>query len=283
MQLYITEISPKDLKRPLSSSTALWQSFGAAVTFIAGSFLTYSTVAYFPLFLNFVASIAFLTFMPETPTWLLMEGKEVKATKNLIWLRKTDDVSKELEEIKENASKAESGDKTQTLDILLKPSTIKTLAKMLIAITLCTISGARTIVGFAVNIMDSLGFNNNAYIPSAVLMIIRMVAGFVGSTLLHWTTKSKLLVVSSIGLGFTFSIIGMMLIWKKEIVASISGLEYIFLCLVLLAIFLHSIGTGMVPFVLLGEQCPPEASTKANPIAPANKHCKNVTRLGILL
>ena len=85
-QTYVGECSSPRMKTRLASLTASSLAFGIAMTYVAGAFVEWQVLSWIfgiiPIFF-----MIWMAWMPETPTWYLMNGREEEARASLRRLR----------------------------------------------------------------------------------------------------------------------------------------------------------------------------------------------------
>ena len=84
--LYISEISEDTTRGILGSFFLFSINIGTLLMFVAGSFMSYSVVPRIMISLPIIFALTF-AFLPETPQYLLMNGKAKKAESSLKFLR----------------------------------------------------------------------------------------------------------------------------------------------------------------------------------------------------
>lgn len=96
-QVYISEISLPGIRGCLSAMLKVLGQVGVLLSYIAGSYLNWRQSA---LLVAIAPSMLFLgtMFIPETPSYLVLNGKDEEAASSLQWLRGTQvDISYELQ------------------------------------------------------------------------------------------------------------------------------------------------------------------------------------------
>lgn len=126
--LYVAEISEDKIRGTLGSFFIFSINFGTLLTFIAGNYLEYKTVAYVMVALPIIFLIVFV-FLPETPQFLIKCGKEKDAEKSLKFLRgckssaeTPEFVKTELQELSKKNSENSNKNESSVLDQLSKYS-----------------------------------------------------------------------------------------------------------------------------------------------------------------
>lgn len=83
--IYLAEIASKEIRGSLAVINRFMFNFGALLVILIGSFVSYQTLSYMLIVLPVTYFVACL-FIPETPYYLLKEGKVDRARKTLMML-----------------------------------------------------------------------------------------------------------------------------------------------------------------------------------------------------
>ena len=98
--VYIAEIAHPDSRKALLSITSLFMNFEMSLPWIMGSFLTWREIAGIASVPSFLLAIVIFS-LPESPYYLIEQGKEEQAIKSLQYYRnKNYNISSEISEIK---------------------------------------------------------------------------------------------------------------------------------------------------------------------------------------
>ncbi|CAG7825446.1 unnamed protein product, partial [Allacma fusca] len=84
--IYVSETAEDSVRGVLSSTLALFIVAGILFTYIVGSFTSWSVLSMISAIIPVILAIG-MFFMPDTPRYLLMKGKDQEARKALKWLR----------------------------------------------------------------------------------------------------------------------------------------------------------------------------------------------------
>ncbi|MGN6533888.1 MAG: sugar porter family MFS transporter [Ginsengibacter sp.] len=151
--------------------------------------------------------LAFLFMVPESPRWLLVNGKEDKALKYLQKINSVEAAQQEAQEIKES-TKGESGNLKELFSPVYKVALIVGLTLPFLS----QLSGINAIIYFGPSILDKAGFSLGAALGGQVTIgIINVLFTFVAIfTVDKWGRKPLLIlgisgaVISLIVIGFLF-------------------------------------------------------------------------------
>ncbi|XP_022130999.2 facilitated trehalose transporter Tret1 [Pieris rapae] len=98
---YVGEISEPTVRGALCTLTLLFTSIGIFVMYLLGTLVTWRYAALISLSIPF-ASMLLVLLVPETPVWLLVNGREKEALKSLCYLRgwtKPENVREEFDQL----------------------------------------------------------------------------------------------------------------------------------------------------------------------------------------
>jgi SP family galactose:H+ symporter-like MFS transporter len=253
--LYISEMSPPRIRGTLVTFNQLFITIGIVISYLVDFGLSLalpSTInwrfmlglAIIPTVILFVAMI----YMPNSPRWLVSNGKMDLARSTLIELRKKDDVSDELNEITNSLNKQKGGRK-ELFSPLIKPAIIVGVGLAIFQ----QVTGINTIIYYAPTIFQNVGFPSSAAIFVAVLVGL-MNVGFtvVALLLLDRLGRRVLLLIGLAGMSGSLILLGIVfflpaLLSQAGTLAVVSLMAYV-------AFF--AIGLGPVFWLLISEIYP---------------------------
>ncbi|XP_063701757.1 facilitated trehalose transporter Tret1-like [Culicoides brevitarsis] len=101
VQVYISEIASPEIRGFLSAVQKMAQHVGVLIAYLLGSVLDWRQLA---LFVSVAPMMLFVTviYIPETPSYLVLKGRDEEAYRALQWLRPHKNVEIELETIRSN-------------------------------------------------------------------------------------------------------------------------------------------------------------------------------------
>ena len=149
--MYIAETAHPSARASLSSIPGFYSILGVCSLWILGYFFTWRNIAYLstiPLFLTFII----FSILPETPYWLIENGKEMEAKASLKFFRgSVPDIGDELHDIKlkylEKQAKKQNGGKN-VLNVLISKSFLKPFSCIGILRPLYVFSGVWVVTNY---------------------------------------------------------------------------------------------------------------------------------------
>ena len=159
VQVYIAEISPVHLRGFLSGLGTVAISAGIVVPYVLGSLLHWSYVAFICGQFPMLCSVAFFVYCPESPSWLLLKGRNNEAERALRRLRRPQaaigEELKALESLSVSRSALMNDQRgSSLLKEMMRPSVLKATLLIVAMMTFMMANGATVVVFYAVNIIQ---------------------------------------------------------------------------------------------------------------------------------
>ncbi|XP_054266614.1 facilitated trehalose transporter Tret1-like [Macrosteles quadrilineatus] len=260
-RVYTGEVTQPHLRGMLAAVASVGVSLGVTIQYIVGAFVSWNSLA---LFNGIVPSIGLMTafFLPESPSWLLNQGKTEAARNALTRLRgDTCDIEGELQDLINFANKTNSNKKSSmkdTLRAILHPSALKPFLILASYFLIYQFSGVNPVTFYAVEIIQDSGADMNKYMATIVLGLVRLGFTVVSCIMMRRCGRRPLTFISSVFCGLSMFGLGYYMFlaegWKEEGATAIAA----WFPLLNLFIFMaaSTIGYLVVPWVMIGELYP---------------------------
>lgn len=199
--MYLGEIPSPKFRGTVTSVFQCSYYFGFLFEFCIGPFVSYKAFTAVNTAIPLLFIICFLR-QPETPYFLVMQGKDEEALKSLIWLRgksRPVEVYKEMEAINEGV-KREMANEASWRDVIATSADRNALLIVNVVAAVKIVSGSVAVPTYCTQLFSRTGFDT---IPPHVLTIILgsvvFVSCFLGTALTDIVGRRPLLSISSVG------------------------------------------------------------------------------------
>ncbi|KAI5694364.1 hypothetical protein M8J75_015612 [Diaphorina citri] len=213
---YVAEITQPHLRGILSAIASLAVIFGQTSQLLLGSFLSWRTVAIINMAFPLISAII-LFFIPESPHWLISQGRMQEASASLCWLRgwvTPDKVQTELSQITKAIEESElkrlgkDGQRRPNYRMYMRRTFLLPYAIVTLVFFIGQFGGLTTLLTYAVGIFESLHVTVNPYIATLLLGLSEMSGALLCVCLVHYTGKRPLALISTGLAGTCFVVVG---------------------------------------------------------------------------
>ncbi|KAK2586490.1 hypothetical protein KPH14_011388 [Odynerus spinipes] len=267
IQVLVGETADPALRGILIGGVFAAYSFGILSIYSLGASFEWNVVAFCSTVLPVVAFISFC-FIPESPVWLIGQGKNEKARKALLWLRggDTEQVDTEIT-ILEARAKVDIAQKSlgtsfsqrasTTLCIIVSPDVLKPLSIINIFNALQLTSGTYVIVFYAVDLVQDIGGKSmDSYLAAIITAFVRFFFCLLACVLLLKMRRRSLGMFSAIGTSLASLVLAAYTSIKKEE----SDMDTYVLGICLFAyVGANTVGLFTLPGLMIGELLPQKA------------------------
>lgn len=280
-QVYITEIAVPDIRGCLSSVLKILSQIGILIAFSLGAYLTWyqlaMVVAAAPVLLFFA-----LIFVPETPSSLLLRGREQEAEKSLQWLRGPDaDIRQELATIRTNilASKQYYDGNSCKLNVLLSKRLTRPVLITCGLMFFQRFTGAHVFNFYAVSMFKKTFRMMNPHGGAIATSVVQLLASCLSGMLIDNVGRLPLLMISGVMMSIALAGFGSYAYYEDVIrnSANISHADagvydWIPLVCVLTFTIAFSLGISPISALLIGELFPLEYRSIGSALATSFSH-----------
>ncbi|KAM4725660.1 solute carrier family 2, facilitated glucose transporter member 1-like [Anableps anableps] len=251
--MYVGEVSPTPLRGAFSTLHQLGVVVGILIAQIFGLEALFGSDKLWPLLLALTVAPAalqciLLPFCPESPRFLLINLKQEEQARNaLVRLRGTEDVNKDLQEMKEESAKM-AMEKKVTIPELFRSAAYR--KPLLIAVMLQLsqqLSGINAVFYYSTGIFSSVGVKQPIYATIG--------AGIVNTVF----TVVSLFLVEKAGrrtlhlLGLSGMAISALIMTFSQMLKHIPAMSYVAILAVMLFVAMFELGPGPIPWFIVAE------------------------------
>ncbi|CAB3229749.1 unnamed protein product [Arctia plantaginis] len=257
LPMYLKEVASDNIRGALCSLFILSQNMGYLAVYVAGDLLSFKVLLWICTAIPAIFLAGFI-FMPETPVFLVKQGKIEQARVALSWLRNTTLNDKNLEEAIQQLQREEEHAKSiekATLKSLVQDKTMfKAFRIALFVMALQETCGYLVVLIFAGSIFaqasKSINLNLSPNKQTIVVGVIQLLGSIVASCIVEKTGRKWLLAVTSLVTGLSMLTLGLWFYITSMSIWMPGWLPVLAMCL---CIFADAAGFQPVPYVITSE------------------------------
>ncbi|XP_005938721.1 solute carrier family 2, facilitated glucose transporter member 8 [Haplochromis burtoni] len=250
--VYISEMAHEKVRGTLGSCVQLMVVIGIMGAYLGGLFMDWRWLAIccsIPPTLLMV----FMSFMPETPRFLLSQGKRREAVESLRFLRGPDaPVEWECTRIEEACD--EQGSKFQLSD-LKDPGVYKPLVIGIMLMIFQQMSGINAIMFYAENIFEQAHFKQSD-LASVIVGLIQVVFTGVAALIMDKAGRKVLLIISGVAMAISTTAFGVYFYLMSLLPEPHGDLAWMALASIAVFITGFALGWGPIPWLVMSEIFP---------------------------
>lgn len=280
-QVYVTEIAVPEIRGCLSSVLKILSQIGILISFSIGAYFNWYQLALMiaaaPILLFFA-----LFFIPETPSSLLLRGKEQEAEESLQWLRGPEaDIRQELATIRTNilASKLNNGGHTSKLKALLSKRMTRPVLITCGLMFFQRFTGANLFNFYAVKLFKKTFRTMNPHGGAIATSVAQLLASCLSGMLIDNIGRLPLLMISGVMMSIALAGFGSYAYYEDvirnstDIMHSEPGsYDWIPLVCVLTFTIAFALGISPISSLLIGELFPLEYRSTGSALATSFSH-----------
>lgn len=272
--LYISEIAPPRLRGSMVSYNQLAVTVGIVVAYLVDlGFSGFGQNAWRWMFSVHVIPATILgigmLFVPDSPRFLVVQGKEDEARQVLQKIRTTGNVEKELEQIKSKVQKEEE----KSWKVLFVPPLRLALIVGVGLALLQQVTGINTIIYYAPTLFQQTGFTSNtsSLLATVVVGVINVIFTIVSVLLLDRVGRRPLLLTGVVGMVVGLAGLGLIFLFP-----TVGWLGWAAIGFTLFYTASFAIGLGPVFWLLISEIYPTRVRGRANSFATVANWAANL-------
>ncbi|CAH2098065.1 unnamed protein product [Euphydryas editha] len=280
-KVYVTEIAVPEIRGCLSSVLKILSQLGFLICFSLGACMNWQQLALVVAAAPVLLFLALL-FIPETPSSLLLRGKEEEAADSLQWLRGPDaDIRQELATIRTNilASKQYNDGRAGKFKVLLSKRLTRPVLITCGLMFFQRFTGAHVFNFYAVPIFKKTFRKMNPHGGAIVTSAVQLLASCLSGMLIDNVGRLPLLMVSGVMMSIAFAGFGSYAYYDQvfrnttDLTQTAPGsYDWIPLLCVLTFTIAFSLGIGPISTLLIGELFPLEYRSTGSALATSFSH-----------
>lgn len=260
--LYLSEISPPKYRGAIIATFQLAITFGVLISYYVNYLLAQSEnwrVAFLIAVILALAQAVLLLTIFESPSWLLLHGKDEKARALFKGLLKTDKIEGHVKSV----TGAFNQSKKSSVLALFSKKGAKPLVIGVLLSVFQQITGINAIIYYGPIIFKMAGLSSNsaALLATLGIGIINVVATIVALKFIDTVGRRQLLLVGLMGMLVTLLVLGISFLGQSTLVHVLSVI-----CLMLYIVF-FAISLGPIVYVVIAEIYPLKFRGKAMALA----------------
>ncbi len=264
--MYISEMSPPQIRGSMTSLNQLGVTVGILVAYVVDYFFAASSNWRAMFAVGLIPSIVLLVgmiLMPESPRWLISKRRVQQATKVLQEVRGTPDVQEEIQDT-EDAIRAEQGGGLAALET---PALRMPLIIGIGLAILQQVTGIKTVIYYAPTIFLSAGFKSASMSIAATTSVglANLVMTIVAIFLIDRLGRRPLLLISLAGMVLALVVLAAAFLLSRGTAGGALGTLTVISLILYVASF--AIGLGPVFWLLISEIYPLNARGTAMSLA----------------
>uniref|UniRef100_A0A3Q1K127 Major facilitator superfamily (MFS) profile domain-containing protein n=1 Tax=Anabas testudineus TaxID=64144 RepID=A0A3Q1K127_ANATE len=252
--MYVGEVSPTPLRGAFGTLHQLGVVVGILIAQIFGLESLLGSDKLWPLLLALtvvpaILQCILLPFCPESPRFLLINLKqEEQARKALVRLRGSEDVSKDLQEMKEESAKMAMEKKVTILELFRSPLYRQPLVIAVMLQLSQQLSGINAVFYYSTGIFNSAGVEQPIYATIGA-GVVNTIFTVVSLFLVEKAGRRTLHLLGLGGMAVSALLMTISLLMQKDIAA----MSYVAIIAVMLFVAMFELGPGPIPWFIVAE------------------------------
>ncbi|CAG7726595.1 unnamed protein product [Allacma fusca] len=248
--IYVSEISEANIRGTLCNAIGLAAGIGTLTTTALGSYIPWNTLSFINAFIPVIFTIGVI-FIPESPQFLLAQGKVNQAITSLKWLRG----ATSYEEIRDefNSIKARKEKKDVKFSELMCASVLKPFGICLMLMFFQQFGGIKGVMFYSVDVFKYAGTNIDANLSAITIAAVQVFFLFLSTlTVEKWGRRNSIM-FSELGMALSLIALGVYFYLKENVDQATQNLGWLPLTSLIVYVLCYNLGVGPVTWTLMGE------------------------------
>lgn len=222
---YTVETAHKSCRGMIAGMTYMFTSIGILLPAVATTvYLSWRQTGILWCVLSLVPIVGVL-FLPDSPRWLMIRGRDTDAEKALIFFRgDSHEAKSEYQDIAAQVILEGQGGICHQTKMLFRAPTRHTLGMILVVSTFCCFGGSALIFAYMVPLLKIVNTSIDCYQISIVCFLLRLVGGFLILFLTDRIGRKPILTVSYINISICYGILSLYFFLQK---VGVSGIDWL--------------------------------------------------------
>lgn len=263
--LYLVEISENVNRGFLLASKTTFLTLGIFVAFCIGPFVSIMVFNLISAVFCVMHLLLFWWIAPETPHFLIVQGKNEKAFQSLECLRNrpSEQLHHELEDLKSSLQLSQGS----YLDIFTKRAPRKALVYIIICLTFGQFTGTVVLISYSQTIFQDAGTNISSHLSSIVVGAIEIIPSIIAPYLVERFGRRCILLILVFGATVGNILLGTYFYLKDN--QDVSEIYWLPLLAFIIATVSYYSGIAAIPWGFVGELVPIEVRSEVSMIVTA--------------
>ncbi|XP_013188091.2 facilitated trehalose transporter Tret1 [Amyelois transitella] len=250
--VYIGEIASTKIRGILLSGTGIFSTLGTLLMFVIGPYVSYVMTTVIGIVLTLVYLLG-LYFIPETPLFDVMRGKENEARETLIHLGRSD----EIETVLQSKPEVKKTTMSDWKDLLTIKGNRFALFIVLTLSILQQMSGVVAVLFFATTIFDLVG-SVEPNLATIIIGITQLVSSCLTLLFVDTSGRKIVLMFSTATSCLSLAMLGVYFYWADVANNPLADrLGWLPLLSLVVFFLCYDLGFGIIPSALTGEMFEP--------------------------
>ncbi|XP_069689886.1 facilitated trehalose transporter Tret1-like [Periplaneta americana] len=256
--MYVGEIAEDSIRGALGTFRSALVDIAFIIMYAVGPLISIKNMAIICVFIPIVFAFGYY-WMPESPLYLMKNGRSQEAMESLLWLRGGDAQAAEVEMMKLTALvKKNKSVNTSIKSLLSSRGTRRALVICIVLGASIQLSGIYPVLNYAVSIFEQTGGSVDPNTATLIIAIVQMIGSLVALFLLDIAGRRLLIIVTQTIMCICLAGLGIYFFLQQQNYDLIS-VGFLPILFVGLFVFLLSVGLGTVGYVVMSEMFKAEA------------------------